>query len=409
METAAAFDLDKVFLLTRCISIDRATILLHDPHADPSSPFCKSSEKLLFAARQILDLVYILCSTSFDITLLDPVASFAWFLAARVLVRFLKAKIEARKHAEAVGLRNELEVIRLALKRVGERIPLGCEYLLHYGKGFRERKTETSLITVRQAKMLDDLLINEVGNSLDDYGTHSFTAMTTVGSTSPASEPHSTSPNLSHRGSFSAQGQPMQPTPTLAHRGSVSSQGQPMMNLGVSPGASLPVQGQPAFGKRPRGSFSAQGEQTPTPQQQQQLPQRSSPPSMLASGPDLGTFGGSGVTRGLSVSELIQRGVGIVPGGSVGAADVHLRFVDSLSAPDEGQPGLEMLLADMIDDGTLGETDGFGNLVGFSSLGAGGLGSVMNGIGIGGIGIPMITTAGAPQDGMYGLPAGHSY
>lgn len=112
--------------------IDRATILLHDPHADPSSPFCKSSEKLLFAARQILDLVYILCSTSFDVTLLDPVASFAWFLAARVLVRFLKAKIEARKHAEAVGLRNELEVIRLALKRVGERIPLGCECPIHF-------------------------------------------------------------------------------------------------------------------------------------------------------------------------------------------------------------------------------------------------------------------------------------
>jgi hypothetical protein len=100
---------------------------LHDPHADPSSPFCKSSEKLLIAARQILDLVYILCSTSFDITLLDPVASFAWFLSARVLVRFLKAKIEARKHAEAISLRNELEVIRVALKRVGERIPLGCE------------------------------------------------------------------------------------------------------------------------------------------------------------------------------------------------------------------------------------------------------------------------------------------
>lgn len=114
-------------LLMREVSFNRATILLHDPHADPSSPFCKSSEKLLFASRQILDLVYILCSTSFDVTLLDPVASFAWFLAARVLVRFLKAKIEARKHAEAVGLRNELEVIRLALKRVGERIPLGCE------------------------------------------------------------------------------------------------------------------------------------------------------------------------------------------------------------------------------------------------------------------------------------------
>ena len=175
-----------------------------------------------------------------------------------------------------------------------------------------------------------------------------------------------------------------------------------MMGLGPSPGTSLPVQG------HVRRSFSVQGDQTPTPQQQQQqpLPQRSSPPSMMAHGPELGTFGGSGVTHGLSVSELIRRGVPVVPGGSVGAADVHLRFVDGLSAPDEGQPGLEMLLADMVDDGTLGENDGYGNLVGFTSLGAGGLGLPMNGIGMG---IPMLTTAGAPQEGMYGLSASHGY
>ena len=323
-----------------------------------------------------------------------------------MLVRFLKAKIEARKHAEAVGLRNELEVIRLALKRVGERIPLGCECppLPFATQNALGALAETSRFTVRQAKMLDDLLINEVGNSLDDYGTHSFAVMTTAGSTSPGSEPHSTSPNLSHRGSLSAQGQPMHPTPTLAPRGSTSSQGQPMMGLGPSPGASLPVQDQ--YRMLPRRSFSAQGDRAPTPQQQQHLPQRSSPPSLGAQGPDLGTFGGSGVTRGLSVSELIQRGVGVVPGGSVGAADVHLRFVDGLSAPDEGQPGLEMLLADMVDDGTLGEGDGYGNLVGFSSLGAGGLGPPMNGIGLG---IPMMATAGAPQDGTYGLPVSHGY
>ena len=257
------------------------------------------------------------------------------------------------------------------------------------------------MTTVRQAKMLDDLLINEVGNSLDDYGTHSFAVMTNAGSTSPGSEPHSTSPDLSHRGSLSAQGQPMQPTPTMGARASISSQGQPMMGLGPSPGG---------HGKPMRRSFSVQGEQTPTPQQQQQQQQqqqlRSSPPSMMAQGPEMGTFGGSGVTRGLSVSELIRRGVGVVPGGSVGAADVHLRFVDSLSAPDEGQPGLEMLLADMVDDGTLGESDGYGNLVGFTSLGAGGLLLPMNGIGIG---IPMLTTAGAPQEGIYGLPASHGY
>jgi hypothetical protein len=173
------------------------------------------------------------------------------------------------------------------------------------------------------------------------------------------------------------------------------------MGLGPSPGQSLSVQGQPMPNKRPRGSFSAPGDQnTPLPPQQRQLPQRSSPPSMMAQGPE---FGGPGVTRGLSVTELIQRGVPVAPGGSVGAADVHLRFVDSLSALDEGQPGLEMLLADMVDDGTLSsEGDGYGNLVGFSSLGGGGLGPPMSGMGIR---VPIMSSAGAPQEGMYGLGA----
>lgn len=80
------------------------------------------------AARAILDLVYILCSTSFDVTLLDPVASFAWFFSARVFVRFIKARLDGRRQAEAISLRNELEVIRLALKRMGERVPLGCKF-----------------------------------------------------------------------------------------------------------------------------------------------------------------------------------------------------------------------------------------------------------------------------------------
>jgi hypothetical protein len=116
-------------LYVACLVPHVATILLHDPHADPyaAAPPCKSAEKLLIAARSILDLVYILCSTSFDVTLLDPVASFAWFLAARVFVRFIKARLDGRRWEEAVAMRGELEYIRLALKKMGERVPLGCE------------------------------------------------------------------------------------------------------------------------------------------------------------------------------------------------------------------------------------------------------------------------------------------
>jgi hypothetical protein len=47
-----------------------AVILLHDPHADVSSPNCTQSQKVLGAARAILNSVYSLTATSYDIGLL---------------------------------------------------------------------------------------------------------------------------------------------------------------------------------------------------------------------------------------------------------------------------------------------------------------------------------------------------
>lgn len=46
-------------------------ILLHEPHAILDSPTCISATKILNAARFILDLLYKLASTSFDVSLLD--------------------------------------------------------------------------------------------------------------------------------------------------------------------------------------------------------------------------------------------------------------------------------------------------------------------------------------------------
>ena len=45
--------------------------MLHDPHADVRLSGCISALKILTAARAILDLIYNIWSTSFDITLLD--------------------------------------------------------------------------------------------------------------------------------------------------------------------------------------------------------------------------------------------------------------------------------------------------------------------------------------------------
>jgi len=48
-----------------------AIILLHDPYAHIHSPGCVSAFKILEASRNILELIYAVFSTSFDVTLLD--------------------------------------------------------------------------------------------------------------------------------------------------------------------------------------------------------------------------------------------------------------------------------------------------------------------------------------------------
>lgn len=52
-----------------------ATVVLHDPHAEVQQSGCISALKILTAARGILDLIYSICSTSYDITLLDSFCS----------------------------------------------------------------------------------------------------------------------------------------------------------------------------------------------------------------------------------------------------------------------------------------------------------------------------------------------
>jgi hypothetical protein len=59
--------------------IHSATILLHDPYAHIHSPGCVSAFKILEASRNILELIYAVCSTSFDVSLLD------FFCAVRYL------------------------------------------------------------------------------------------------------------------------------------------------------------------------------------------------------------------------------------------------------------------------------------------------------------------------------------
>ncbi|KZO96296.1 hypothetical protein CALVIDRAFT_537467 [Calocera viscosa TUFC12733] len=127
-----------------------AVIHLHDPHVDAANPNDPSADRVLSAARAILHTVYILCSTSFDITLLIHACCQAWYLAARVLVRFLKAKIDAQDRDGAITLRGEVQVFQLALSRIGEKVPLGQRF----------------------GKMLSELLESEMGEAEEKLRQH---------------------------------------------------------------------------------------------------------------------------------------------------------------------------------------------------------------------------------------------
>ncbi|KDQ05924.1 hypothetical protein BOTBODRAFT_71140 [Botryobasidium botryosum FD-172 SS1] len=99
-----------------------AMIHLHDPHAQLKEPNCRSSQKILHAARAILDQVYAIMSTSLDLTFVDHLSSFCWFTAAKVLIRYYKAKMVEGNFEEAEGFKSEVQVIKLALFRMGERV-----------------------------------------------------------------------------------------------------------------------------------------------------------------------------------------------------------------------------------------------------------------------------------------------
>ncbi|KAF8168005.1 hypothetical protein B0H34DRAFT_683893 [Crassisporium funariophilum] len=130
-------------LYTTCLMPHIATIVLHDPHAEVAQSGCISALKILTASRAILDLIYNVWSTTFDITLLDSFCSFCWFVGGRVLVRFLQAALDARSLEQISTLRAEIDFVHSAIAKVGERIPLAHRF----------------------AKMLEDLIIKHCGSA----------------------------------------------------------------------------------------------------------------------------------------------------------------------------------------------------------------------------------------------------
>ncbi|KAG8939578.1 hypothetical protein FRC04_006223 [Tulasnella sp. 424] len=126
-----------------------AMIQLHDPHANFSDPNDRSAIRVASAVQSILELIYAVCATSFDLIYLDHACSFCWFVAGAAIIRLLKAKMNFKDEAEVERLTQELNVVKFVLGNLGARTMIG----------------------IRQIKLLKELYEDEINSNLDraDY------------------------------------------------------------------------------------------------------------------------------------------------------------------------------------------------------------------------------------------------
>lgn len=115
-------------LYTTFLTAHVTRILLHEPHANIDRANCTSAAKILESARAILELIYAVWSTNYDIGLLDYFCPFCWYLAGQCFGRFLRAAQDAACIQQIDTLRAELDFVRMALSKMAERVPLSYRY-----------------------------------------------------------------------------------------------------------------------------------------------------------------------------------------------------------------------------------------------------------------------------------------
>jgi len=116
------------YMFTTVLSFHVALILLHEPHAVVQSSTCSSAAKLLVAARGILSSLYTLWSSTFDFIRLDYPCTFSFYLAGKILCRFLRAAMDAGSQEQVEVLTAEVEFVCMVLYKMGQRVPLSNRY-----------------------------------------------------------------------------------------------------------------------------------------------------------------------------------------------------------------------------------------------------------------------------------------
>ncbi|EKM56893.1 uncharacterized protein PHACADRAFT_254261 [Phanerochaete carnosa HHB-10118-sp] len=157
-------------LYSACVGAHLAQILLHEPHMNVKDPTCQSLNQVSKGARAILDLMYSLSATSYDISLLGQLAFNAWNCAGRALVEFLKIAIDTNNLDQVFVLHSEIYFVHSMLAKAGERMPIAYRYkktvydslAFICGEQFVEPLAETSYHRPQYMSPLNSALVDPV-------------------------------------------------------------------------------------------------------------------------------------------------------------------------------------------------------------------------------------------------------
>lgn len=115
---------DLSLVQTRLLSrwLTDASSLVCPPASDPEDP---SIPVLRTACLGLLSTVHSTLHTSHDFGLFHPFMVYAWHLAARTLLRLLQASLSRGEYEEVTSLLADVDLLRTAMRRVGDRLPIG--------------------------------------------------------------------------------------------------------------------------------------------------------------------------------------------------------------------------------------------------------------------------------------------
>ncbi|WVN89075.1 uncharacterized protein L203_104291 [Cryptococcus depauperatus CBS 7841] len=122
-----------------------AAIQLHEPFADVTNATCSSAQRLLTESRACLNIVYMIISSSADVScVVVPITSCNYlFVVARTLLLFYRQALENNDQASALIYHSEVSVLKMTLIAMTTRFSMAYRHLVMVEKLMQHIEEET--------------------------------------------------------------------------------------------------------------------------------------------------------------------------------------------------------------------------------------------------------------------------